>query len=84
MNHGRWEYQNLDLKGVYGEYQPGWRKIAVSVLDIFDNAILKEHLAFDEDTSMIFNPKQQRWWLNKVKKAMREDQAKWYLQSCIV
>ena len=37
---------------------------------------LKEHLAFDEDTSMIFNPKQQRWWLNKVKKAMREDQAK--------
>lgn len=37
---------------------------------------LKEHTAFDEDTSMTFNPKQQRWWLNRINRIMGQVQAK--------
>ena len=50
-------------------------KIKSSIKTATDE-FLKEHTAFDEDTSMIFNPKWQRWWLDKVNTAMREYQIK--------
>ena len=40
------------------------------------NESLKEHTAFDEDTSMAFNPKLQRRWLDKINKMMNATQPK--------
>ena len=35
-------------------------------------ALLKRHTAFDEDTSLRYNPKRQRWWYNKVSEQLSE------------
>lgn len=34
--------------------------------------IVYEHTAFDEDTSLYFDPARQQWWFDKVKKQLRE------------
>ena len=39
-------------------------------------ALLKRHTAFDEDTSLRYNPKRQRWWYNKVSKQL-SDLTRW-------
>ena len=33
---------------------------------------LEEHTAFDEDTSLSYDPKKQRWWLKKVQEQLRK------------
>ena len=33
---------------------------------------LEEHTAFDEDTSLFYSPRWQRWWLEKVEKQLAE------------
>ena len=33
---------------------------------------LEEHTAFDEDTSLFFDPKKQRWWLKRVEEQLRK------------
>ncbi len=35
-------------------------------------ALLKRHTAFDEDTSLRYNPKRQQWWYNKVSEQLSE------------
>jgi hypothetical protein len=33
---------------------------------------LQRHEQFDEDTSMIFNPRRQKWWLATVEGELRK------------
>lgn len=71
-------------EGVAGTFlvvQPTWKQafneISAKIKSLVKTATdesLKEHTAFDEDTSMIFDPVRQRWWLDRVDKAMRENQ----------
>ena len=36
------------------------------MLQTANQAVLKEHTSFDEDTSLYFDPKGQKWWLDRV------------------
>ena len=44
-------------------------ELRAEVTALFKEAMaesLKEHTAFDEDTSMSPNPRQQRWWMDDI------------------
>ena len=41
-----------------------------------NQAVLKEHTSFDEDTSLYFDPKGQRWWLDWVEDQLFKTRSK--------
>ena len=46
-------------------------KIKAMVQAAMDES-LREHTAFDEDTSLFFDPKKQRWWIERVEEQLRK------------
>ena len=56
------------LKGARDEISVKIRAMVQAAMD----ESLKEHTAFDEDTSLFFDPKKQRWWLERVEEQLRK------------
>lgn len=44
-----------------------------SLIQTKNEEILKEHTAFDQDTSLYPNPKKQRWWFDRVNNQLQDN-----------
>lgn len=54
---------------IQSTYEATRKEIAAEIRDMIrtaNQAVLKEHTSFDEDTSLYFDPKGQRWWLDRI------------------
>jgi len=54
---------------IQSTYEDTGKEISVKIKNMLrtaNQAVLKAHTSFDEDTSGYFDPKAQRWWLNWV------------------
>jgi hypothetical protein len=50
-------------------YEETRKEIAAEIRGMIrtaNQAVLKEHTSFDEDTSLYFDPEGQRWWLDRI------------------
>ena len=57
------------LIAIQSTYEETRKEIAAEIRGMIrtaNQAVLKEHTSFDEDTSLYFYPEGQRWWLDRI------------------
>ena len=58
---------------IHSTYEDTREEISAKIRDMVQStnqAVLKEHTSFDEDTSLYFDPEGQRWWLDRVEEQL--------------
>lgn len=58
---------------IQSTYEDTQEEISAKIRDMVrtaNQAVLKEHASFDEDTSLYFDPEGQRWWLDRVEEQL--------------
>ena len=58
---------------IQSTYEDTQGEIAAKIRDMVrtvNQAVLKEHTSFDEDTSLYFDPKGQQWWLDRIEEQL--------------
>ncbi len=71
---------------IQSTYKDTQEEISAKIRDMVrtaNQAALKEHTSFDEDTSLYFDPKGQRWWLDRVEKQLLKTRPRINLNSAV-
>jgi len=65
--------ETKNFMAIQSTYEDTQGEISAKIRDMVRTAnqtVLKEHTSFDEDTSLYFDPKAQRWWLDRVEEQL--------------